>query len=235
MPLSNYLAPSAIARLCPDCQTEQPLTNYTIRKDGKVAAYCKPCNAKRTAAYRANNRERYLQNRREQRAKRNAKFSARAIKARWDSMTGDEQNAIECGIYCITIGDKFYIGSTTNLKDRIEGHTKRIGLGDHVNKRMMEAFSTYGTFDAELIERCAPDELSDLEMAYIGQWFGHPDCLNANRQTDNGPRFTAEEADAIRSRIAVGESQAEVARSLGCSQPTIHEVVYFKGPYRRVV
>ena len=64
MPLSNYLPSS---RFCPSCETEQPIENYTIRKNGKVVAWCRPCSAQKTASYRQRHHDRYLQLKREAR------------------------------------------------------------------------------------------------------------------------------------------------------------------------
>ena len=175
MGLSNL---SSGFRYCPNCQTDQPLTNYTIRKNGKVVAWCRPCSAKKSANYRANNRERYLQLKRQHRRIFRETKSTLAIRKNWDNLSVDSQNAYGCGIYCVTIGPKFYIGSAVVFRRRMREHTRKLGAGRHINKFMQAAFDKYQTFDAEIIECCAPNELSDLEQKYIDLWFGHDDCMN---------------------------------------------------------
>lgn len=165
-------------RHCPKCQTDQPLSNYTIRPNGRAIAWCKPCNAKATAAYRANNREKVLQGKRAARKHWNETASTKAILAKWGDMADEERRAVRLGVYCVTIGDKFYIGSCIDFAGRANEHVRKLRNGRHTNPKMQAAWDTSETFDMELIEACHPDELLTLEQQYIDQWFGHEDCLN---------------------------------------------------------
>lgn len=165
-------------RKCPDCKTDQPLSNYTIRKDGKVAAYCKPCNAKRTAAYRADNREKHLESKRAHRRRWKEQHSTIAIRQNWDNLSIEERDKVGCGIYCITINEKFYIGSCVHFGHRMKEHTRKLRNGRHVNKFMQGVFDKHQMFEAELIETCAPCDLERLEQQYIDQWFDDERCMN---------------------------------------------------------
>lgn len=165
-------------RYCPDCKTDQPRDNFTIRKSGKSAAYCKPCNAKRTAAYRHNNRDAYLAGKRAANRRWYETKSPTALRRNWETLTDEEKAAAQPGIYCITIGPKFYIGSSIHFDYRLNEHTRKLRNKRHVNKRMQQAFNLYEMFEMELIEPCSPDDLARLEQEYIDQWFEHEDCLN---------------------------------------------------------
>jgi 5-methylcytosine-specific restriction endonuclease McrA len=79
MGVSNYL-PSSRTKTCPDCNIEKNEHEYTIRKSGKLASYCKDCNATRTANYRKNNRERYLLLKKENRLRNPQKVREESIK-----------------------------------------------------------------------------------------------------------------------------------------------------------
>jgi hypothetical protein len=165
-------------RTCPCCKTEQPKTNFTIRKCGKSAAYCRPCNATKTATYRLNNREKYLELKRQARQRHADKHSIKSIRKNWDTISIDEKAHLSCGIYCITIGPKFYVGSAVDFGRRMKDHTRKLGAGKHINAYMQSSFDKYETFDAEVIEFCEPSDLENREQFYIDQWFGSEDCLN---------------------------------------------------------
>jgi hypothetical protein len=165
-------------KICNRCKTEQALSNYSVRLNGKYLSRCRRCLAKASANYRDNNREKYLANKRAAYKKRHEKTSCATTSFNWDNLSIDQKQASGCGIYCITISDYFYIGSCVNFNDRMYDHTRKLGYGKHVNRFMQNAFNKYKTFDAELIEPCAPSELASTEQRYIDQWFGHKNCLN---------------------------------------------------------
>jgi predicted GIY-YIG superfamily endonuclease len=182
MAISNV---SSGLRFCPSCSTHQELTNYTIRKNGRIVAYCKPCNAQRTKKYRENNREKYLQAKREARQRWKEKNSVVVIRKNWDNLSIEEKEKQQCGIYCITIGEKFYIGSCVNFNRRMKDHTRKLGYGTHINKKMQAAFDKYQTFNVEIIEHCDPVNLVFLEQKHINQWFNDERCLNLRMEAVN--------------------------------------------------
>ena len=53
---------------------------------------------------------------------------------------------IQCGIYRIlnTINNKFYIGSSVNLRKRLYEHRRLLRLGKHENYHLQNAFTKYG-------------------------------------------------------------------------------------------
>ena len=170
---------------CPACQTEQPKTNFTIRKSGRRTAYCKPCTAKKSALYRLNNREKYLESKRSTRQKWKEKHSIQVVVKNWDNLTIEEKDKQQCGVYCITIGERFYIGSCVNFGRRIKDHARKLRYGTHVNKKMQAAFNKYQIFEAEIIAHCDPSNLVLLEQKYIDQWFNDERCMNLRMEATN--------------------------------------------------
>ena len=165
-------------KFCRKCNSEVNLSNFTLRSNGKYVSCCRPCAAKASAKYRADNREKYLANKRIASKKRQEKISPATLIKNWDNLSLDRKKEIGCGVYCITIGDYFYIGSCVNFGKRMFDHTRKLGYGKHHNRFVQNAFNKYQTFDAELIELCHPAELQTIEQTYIDQWFGHEKCLN---------------------------------------------------------
>lgn len=201
-------------RYCSSCENNLPCENFSIRKNGKYVSYCKVCNAEKTANYRANNRERYLESKRQARRKWKEQKSVEAIKFNWDNLTIDQKEETGCGIYCITIGDYFYIGSCVSFKQRIHEHTRRLGSNRHVNKKMQNVFNKYQLFEVELIEKCTPAQLSEIEQKYIDQWFNHPKCMNLNPTAGTmfGFKHSEETKQKIR-QIRTGTKATEATRA----------------------
>ena len=52
----------------------------------------------------------------------------------------------KCGIYIITniFNGKRYVGSSNNLKERLQNHFKSLKDGVHVNKHLQNAYNLYG-------------------------------------------------------------------------------------------
>ena len=82
------------------------------------------------------------------------------------------------GVYCITIGDNFYIGSTINYNKRIRGHYNELKRNTHRNAHLQNAFNKHGYIEAELIEQCDTSRIHIKEQEYLDQWFGDDRCMN---------------------------------------------------------
>lgn len=76
------------------------------------------------------------------------------------------------GIYCIenTVSKKVYIGSSADVKERIEqGHLRSLRLNEHHNNHFQNAFNKYGeqVFIACVLEYCDSDMLVEREQYYF--------------------------------------------------------------------
>lgn len=78
------------------------------------------------------------------------------------------------GIYKITnkINGKFYIGSSNNLRKRLQDHKRELRAGKHTNKHLQASWNKYGedSFDFEVLEIVSDgtnEKLRELETLYI--------------------------------------------------------------------
>lgn len=78
---------------------------------------------------------------------------------------------MNCGIYKIVnlINNKFYIGSSRNIKDRISHHLSELKNNKHTNTHLQNSYNKYGkeNFKFEVIEYCELTELLLKEEYYI--------------------------------------------------------------------
>jgi group I intron endonuclease len=88
------------------------------------------------------------------------------------------------GIYKITntINNKFYIGSSVNIRARITNHRSQLNRGVHDNNHLQRAWDKYGekSFKVELIKECNDEELLYEEQKYLDK-IGvgeNPNCYN---------------------------------------------------------
>ena len=76
-----------------------------------------------------------------------------------------------CGVYKITnmINDKFYIGSSNNIKKRWSQHKAALNEGSHGNPYLQNAWNKHGgaNFKFEIIEECAPEMQFEREQFYL--------------------------------------------------------------------
>lgn len=97
-------------------------------------------------------------------------------------------------VYKIWFGNKFYIGSTTNIDNRLKVHLssinacfdgKRVGKNSQtniMNHLILNPGITEGI--AEILEVCKTEyELVTEEKKHLGAVFLSPDCLNQVRHT----------------------------------------------------
>jgi hypothetical protein len=83
-----------------------------------------------------------------------------------------------CAVYRITIGERFYIGSTINLRKRINDHFAELKIQKHANKFMQRAWDKNKEFNVEVLQLCDQEELLQMEQKYIDTVFGADDCMN---------------------------------------------------------
>jgi len=80
----------------------------------------------------------------------------------------------DTGIYCIQneIDGKCYIGKSVNIPKRWREHKAALRRGCHHNKHLQKAWDCYGekSFLFKVLEYAAPNELGDLEIAYISKF-----------------------------------------------------------------
>ena len=75
----------------------------------------------------------------------------------------------KCGIYKITINNKIYIGSSKNIKNRLNTHLKTLKNKTHHNHTMQNLYNKYGIDNIyfEVIETCLEENRISREKYYI--------------------------------------------------------------------
>lgn len=84
----------------------------------------------------------------------------------------------QCGIYQLTINNKFYIGSAKNIGIRLSKHLLDLERNKHHSIYLQRAWNKYQNIDVEIIEIC--NDIIEKEQYYIDVL--KPDfnlCMNA--------------------------------------------------------
>lgn len=83
-----------------------------------------------------------------------------------------------CGIYIIysELDSRVYIGSSKNIKRRIQRHLSKLKLGKHSNRYLQRFSNKYGIINIKwkLLDICNEDELLELETKRVIEY----DSLN---------------------------------------------------------
>lgn len=91
------------------------------------------------------------------------------------------------GIYKISIGKYFYIGSSSNLSNRLESHIEFLTKGHHQNNMLQSCFNLnrWRDFKIEILEYCKENitvrELLNLENKYIVEEGGYTNSYGLNQ------------------------------------------------------
>ena len=113
-----------------------------------------------------------------------------------------------------TVNGKFYVGSTTNTRERFRTHRNRLRRNRHHAKHLQAAWNKYGeaAFVFHVIQ-VVPDgeSLQDAEQAWLDAHVGMKHCYNKSRYSDapmrglpkeEHPNFGRPKSDAEREAIS---------------------------------
>ncbi len=116
----------------------------------------------------------------------------------WSSMINVMNKS---GVYKITIGKRFYFGSTKgSLAERNYHHGYLLTKNIHPNRRMQNSYNKYKEMKFEVLLVCEPEFARDYEQYFIDQHFGKNECLNmkeSSRGGTNVERIDIEEAKRL--------------------------------------
>jgi predicted GIY-YIG superfamily endonuclease/predicted transcriptional regulator with HTH domain len=73
------------------------------------------------------------------------------------------------GLY-FKIPNKYYIGKTNRLKNRIKEHTNLLEKNAHYNHKLQKAYNTYGVPEILTLEICEDDEVFKQECYWIDKF-----------------------------------------------------------------
>lgn len=123
---------------------------------------------------------------------------------------------MEAVIYKIVnlVNDKFYVGSTSNKKERFKTHRQKLRAGTHHCHHLQAAWNKYGEakFSFEIIERLdSPTHLEDAEDSWLVAHVGKPYCYNHGtraRAPRRGVRHLPDSVAAIKAFAMAPEQRA---------------------------
>lgn len=90
----------------------------------------------------------------------------------------------ESGIYCIYWDqdpNKYYIGCSISIKNRIKNHLSDFNRNAHCNKKMQDYYNLYGKPNCEVLELCSSDIIFDKEIIYIEEFNSYKDGFNLTK------------------------------------------------------
>lgn len=73
------------------------------------------------------------------------------------------------GVYSIEIGDKLYIGSSSQIKTRWSHHRGYLERGVHPNLKLQRAYNKYGYCEFIVVELCCVEELLEREQFWLDE------------------------------------------------------------------
>lgn len=95
-----------------------------------------------------------------------------------------------------TVNGKFYVGSTTNTRERFRTHRNRLRKGKHHSKHLQAAWTKYGeeAFIFHVIETIPEGEsLRAAEDCWLAEHVGKTHCYNKSKYSDTPMRGIAKE------------------------------------------
>ena len=116
-----------------------------------------------------------------------------------------------------TVNGKFYVGSTTNTRERFRVHRKRLRKGNHHAKHLQAAWNKYGenAFVFVVIETI-PDgqSLQAAEDVWLAEHVGKEHCYNKSRYSDTPMRGIAKEDHPSFGRPKTEEERQAISATL---------------------
>jgi group I intron endonuclease len=116
-----------------------------------------------------------------------------------------------------TVNGKFYVGSTTNTRERFRTHRNRLRRGRHHAKHLQAAWNKYGeaAFVFHVIQTVPETEsLKDAEDIWLTEHVGKDYCYNKSRYSDAPMRGVLKEDHPNFGRIRTEEEREAISASL---------------------
>lgn len=97
-------------------------------------------------------------------------------------------------LYCVA-NDRFYIGSTISMRDRMYGHQIKLLHGSskqyissHANQHLQNIYNKYGleSIQVHILEQPTPDNLLKYEQNWIDSYYESDRCVNISRLVGAG-------------------------------------------------
>ncbi len=121
------------------------------------------------------------------------------------------------GVYRITsvVSDCVYIGSSTNIKKRLQSHRDRLIKGIHENRHLQRAWDKYGNdgFLFESLIECGVEDRKIREQKFIDAYvgFGLP-VYNMRPSADSRECFGYKHSEETKRKISAGITGRSVSK-----------------------
>ena len=94
---------------------------------------------------------------------------------------------MKSGVYKISCGRRFYIGSTSDFRRRWRDHQNKLRGGYHSNQYMQNLYNKTGGkgFEYEILIGCVPDQRLKFEQELIDHHWGDKNCMNLSPSATN--------------------------------------------------
>lgn len=127
------------------------------------------------------------------------------------------------GIYMLLINEVKYIGSSLNIKHRLQTHLRHLRSNSHINKHMQNYFNKYGEdcLTYHIIERCPVEDLLDREFYYMEHFdtftngFNQTKCSYSPlgyKHTEESRKIMSEKKKGVKQSRSVVEKRAKSQR-----------------------
>jgi group I intron endonuclease len=116
-----------------------------------------------------------------------------------------------------TTNGKFYVGSTTNTRERFRTHRNRLRRNRHHAKHLQAAWNKYGevVFVFKVIEEVPEDQsLQEVEDRWLAEHVGKDYCYNKSRYSDTPMRGVAKEDHPSFGRPKTDEQRQAISAAL---------------------
>lgn len=115
------------------------------------------------------------------------------------------------------VNQKFYVGSTTNMKERARTHRNRLRRGKHHAAHLQAAWNKYGEecFVFEVVEEVPTVELlRPVEDRWLAEFVGEECCYNKSLYSDTPMRGIRTEDHPCFGKIVTEETRGAISTSL---------------------
>jgi group I intron endonuclease len=116
-----------------------------------------------------------------------------------------------------TVNGKFYVGSTTNTKERYKTHRQRLRRNRHHATHLQAAWNKYGeqAFIFHVVEEVPEGEsLRAAEDRWLAEHVGKPHCYNKSRYSDAPMRGIPKEQHPSFGRPKTSAERASISKTL---------------------
>jgi group I intron endonuclease len=116
-----------------------------------------------------------------------------------------------------TTNGKFYVGSTTNTRERFRTHRKRLRTGKHHAAHLQAAWNKYGeaAFIFHVIEEIPLDQsLQEAENVWLAEHVGKDYCYNKSKYADAPMRGIRKEDHPSFGRPKTEEERQSISKAL---------------------